>query len=1664
LPVATFSYTGTPYCQNASNPSPTFSGGGVAGTFSSTAGLNIDAITGTVNLSASTPGTYTVTNTIASSGGCPAVIATSPITITPLPVATFSYTASPYCQNAANPFPAFSGGGVAGTFSSSAGLVFVSTSTGEINLSTSTAGTYTVTNTIVSSGGCPAVTATASVTITSLPVATFSYTGSPYCQGAANPSPTFSGGGVAGTFTSTAGLNVDALTGVVNLAASTTGTYTVTNTIAASGGCPAVTATATITISFLPVATFSYTGSPYCQGSANPSPTFSGGGVAGTFSSSAGLIFVNTSTGEINLSTSTPGTYVVTNSIPASAGCSGVSATASVTINPLPVATFSYTGTPYCQNAVNPTPTFSGGGVAGTFTSGAGLVINSSTGEVDLAASTVGTYTVTNTIPAGSGCPAVTATSPITITPLPVATFSYTGTPYCQNASNPTPVFSGGGVAGTFSSTAGLVFVSSSTGEINLAGSTAGNYTVTNTIAASGGCPAVTATFAITITPLPIGTFSYTGTPYCQNAANPSPVFSGGGVAGVFSSSTGLSINSGTGLVDLAASTPDTYTVSNTIAAANGCPAVTDSATITINALDNAGFLYSSSTFCQSGTNPNAIVVGLTGGTFSSSPAGLTIDATTGTITLASSTLNTYTVTYSTNGPCPNSSTFNVTITNAPSATFSYSGPYCQGGSPNPLPSFGAGASAGTFSSAGLFINASTGEIDLSASTAGTYTVTNDIAASGGCAASSATATVTIDPAAVASAGLDDAICASGIYTLAGSVSGGASTLTWSSPTGGIFSNATSGNSTYTPSAADISNGSVVLTITTNDPAGACSAVTDQMTLTIDPVATANAGADGSVCSSGIYTLGGSTGGSATALTWSSPTGGLFSDATSGTSTYTPSAADIANGSVVLTITSDDPANTCAAATDSMILTITPLDDASFSYASGTFCQSGTDPLPTITGSTGGTFTADPGLVINSSTGLITLASSTIGTYTVTYTTAGTCPASGTVSVTITNVQSATFNYAGPYCQTGGTNPLPNFPSGSSGGVFTSATGLSINASSGQIDLLLSTPGSYTITNSIAASGGCAAASATTSVTIDTPATANAGADTSICAGTSFTTSGTIGGSATSFTWSSAGTGTFVSNTYTPSSADSTAGSVVLTITTDDPAGACSAVMDDMILFINASPLADAGTMQTLNCGSSTVVLNGSTTTAGASFLWSGPGIVSGDSTTSPVVNSVGVYTLTVTSSSGCVGTDTVSVISNTNAPNADAGLDQALNCTTTTVTLSGSSTTAGVNYSWSGSGIVSGSGTASPVVNAAGTYTMTVTDPVNGCSSTDTVVVTNNSTVPDINAGSGQTINCAITSVNLSGSSVTSGATFNWAGPGIVSGGTTATPTVNAAGTYTLTVTDPSNGCSVTATTIVNANTTPPVANAGSDQAIGCGTPTAILNGSGSSAGAGINYSWTTTGGNIIAGSNSVSPTVDQAGTYTITVTDSNNGCSASASVNVTGTPSPIASFTANPVTGAPPLNVTFTNTSQYANTYVWIFGDGSGSVTTDASNLYSNPGTYTAMLIASDNLQCPDTTETTIVVFDYFTMLIPNVFTPNGDNSNDIFTITSTGVESMNVQIYDRWGLKLAEWDNIAGGWDGRTSSGSIASDGTYYYLITAKGQDGEEHFYKGFLTLLR
>jgi gliding motility-associated-like protein len=654
------------------------------------------------------------------------------ITITPLPTATISYAGTPFCTSVSTPQPVTltgTGAYTGGIYSSTAGLT-INSGTGAITPSTSTAGTYLVTYTIPASGGCNAVPVTTTVIITALPTATISYAGSPFCRSLVSPQPvTISGTGAytGGTYTaSPAGLTINGTTGAITPSTSTAGPYTVTYTIPASGGCGIVTATTSVTIVTSPTAIISYAGNPFCHNIATPQPVTLTGTPGGIYSASPAGLSINSTTGSVTPGTSTPGTYTVTYTVTV-VGCGVATATAPVTITAVPVATFSYSATPYCSNEPDPLPTFSGGGIAGTFSSTAGLVfISTATGQIDLSASIAGTYTVTNTIAASGGCGVITATSPITITSLPVASFSYSGTPYCSNEPDPLPTFSGGGVPGTFSSTAGLVFINTATGQIDLSASIPGTYTVINTIAAAGGCGIVNATGSITITLSPSATISYSGSPWCNSAGVQNVILTGTS-GGVFSAApAGLTINPVTGAITPGTSTAGTYTITYTIAPVGGCGVVTATTIVGVNA-NPLVVITNPAPVCSPATvnlTAPAITAGSTAGltyTYWTDPA-----ATIAYATPLTATAGTYYIKGTTLTGCFDIKAVVVTVNPSPVATAANNGPVCVG---SPLNLTGGPASMTTYSWVGpnSFTSSQISPVVSAAATltnAGIYTLT----------------------------------------------------------------------------------------------------------------------------------------------------------------------------------------------------------------------------------------------------------------------------------------------------------------------------------------------------------------------------------------------------------------------------------------------------------------------------------------------------------------------------------------------------------------------------------------------------------------------------------------------------------------------------------------------------------------------------------------------------------------------------------------------------------------------------------------------------------------------------------------------------------------------------------------------------------------------------
>lgn len=236
----------------------------------------------------------------------------------------------------------------------------------------------------------------------------------------------------------------------------------------------------------------------------------------------------------------------------------------------------------------------------------------------------------------------------------------------------PSTVCTGGtatlNISGTLNDATAWHIYTGSCGGTQIGTTTTGTFAIPGTINSpttyyvrgEGGCVTPGSCGSVTIAPqaLDNASFSYSAAAYCVNDADPTPTITGLG-GGTFSSTAGLSINSFTGNIDVSISTPGTYTVTYTTSGT--CPN-SSNVVVTINPLDDASFSYSASSYCPNGSDPTPTITGLGGGSFTSLPVGLSINTSSGQIDLSASTQNSYTVTYTTSGTCPNNSNVTVSV------------------------------------------------------------------------------------------------------------------------------------------------------------------------------------------------------------------------------------------------------------------------------------------------------------------------------------------------------------------------------------------------------------------------------------------------------------------------------------------------------------------------------------------------------------------------------------------------------------------------------------------------------------------------------------------------------------------------------------------------------------------------------------------------------------------------------------------------------------------------------------------------------------------------------------------------------------------------------------------------------------------------------------------
>ncbi len=203
--------------------------------------------------------------------------------------------------------------------------------------------------------------------------------------------------------------------------------------------------------------------------------------------------------------------------------------------------------------------------------------------------------------------------------------------------------------------------------------------------------------------------------------------------------------------------------------------------------------------------------------------------------------------------------------------------------------------------------------------------------------------------------------------------------------------------------------------------------------------------------------------------------------------------------------------------------------------------------------------------------------------------------------------------------------------------------------------------------------------------------------------------------------------------------------------------------------------------------------------------------------------------------------------------------------------------------------------------------------------------------------------------------------------------------------------------------------------------------------------------------------------------GNYSVIVTDA-FGCKVtSPTFNLSQTDKPIADFYWNPYMPNVGNEVHFNNTSTNAVSYSWSFGDGTTSNDFEPNHIYTDEliKQYTLYLVATSNSGCVDTAFYTIIMNDDLIYYVPNSFTPNNDQLNNVFQpIFTQGIDTydFSLLIYNRWGEVIFESKDASKGWDG-TYNGIVQQDGTYTWKISFKmSQTDEKKLAVGHVNLLK
>ncbi len=625
-------------------------------------------------------------------------------------------------------------------------------------------------------------------------------------------------------------------------------------------------------------------------------------------------------------------------------------------------------------------------------------------------------------------------------------------------------------------------------------------------------------------------------------------------------------------------------------------------------------------------------------------------------------------------------------------------------------------------------------------------------------------------------------------------------------------------------------------------------------------------------------------------------------------------------GTYIVTLTTTT-SNGCSS-TITRSITVNPLPVAAFTTANGC-AGSNISFTNTSTVSTGfiNTFAWNFGDATTSSSSNPTHTYASAGNYVVNLqvTTAGGCSANINGNLTVHPIPVATFS--APAACLGNATVFNNTSGISTGSITTTNWNFNDSYTSTQNSPshTFTTSGTHSVNLIVSSAFGCTD-TVIQNITINALPVPNAGADQTVCNGTTVSLTATGG---TTYNWMP---GNHTGSTYSVSPSATTTYSVQVT-----DANGCSA-SDNVVVNINSLPTANAGANRAI-CTGGSVTLNGS---GGSTYNWMPGNLTTANIAVNPTANTT--FILTVTDANGCQDTDQVAVTVNA-LPVVSAGPDQAIcNGSIVNFTATGATT-----YQWNPIGSTASSIFVTPSVNS--TYTLIGTD-ANGCISSDTVSVTVHA-VPVVNLN--PTFICLGYSSTLDAGNA--GSSYDWS-----TGETTQTISVSDSGSYTVVVTS-ANGCAALGQTVVtvggNITANPTTINicSGNSTTLNAGNP-------------GSTYAWST-------GQTTQTITTSTSGNYYVTITDM-NGCAATKLNVVNVDPLPVASFAVSPTCLG--NSTMFTNNSTISSGTIanslWSFGDSFSSSSLNPSHSYSGAGSYSVTLTVTSAAGCTSTTNQNVVI----------------------------------------------------------------------------------------------